>query len=100
MMEPSVAWGAILTLALLAALVLWLRVRAGGLPGLGAQRRRGPLELVQRLPLTPQHSLHVVRAGGESVWVITFPNGAVLHRAPDFLSHLQKAENAEEARSR
>lgn len=100
MMEPGVATGAILTLALLAALALWLRARTAGFPVFGTQRRRGPLELVQRLPLTPQHSLHVVRAGGESVWVITFPGGAVLHRGPDFLSHLEAAGNREEAPGR
>jgi hypothetical protein len=49
------------------------------------------MEVVQRLPLTAQHSLHLVRAGEDALWVVTFPGGAVLSRADGFDSHLRKA---------
>jgi flagellar biogenesis protein FliO len=36
------------------------------------------LEALERLALTPQHSLHLVRIGGREVVVATYPQGCVL----------------------
>jgi len=52
-------------------------------PFMGGFPRRGPagariLETVERLALTPQHSLHLVRVGGREVVVATHPQGSTL----------------------
>lgn len=62
-------------LAALAALLWWLRRRgwAGSLP-----QRRKRLECLERLPLGPQHSLHLVRAGGRLMLVSSSPSGCAL----------------------
>ncbi len=61
--------------------LLWLalrllRKRNGISLGISAGRLgRGPLELVGKLALTPQHSLHVVRAGGQELILAVHPQG-------------------------
>jgi len=60
--------------------VLWLVRRRGGLPLFSRQRGPGDesaLAVLQRLPLTPHHSLHLVRAGGRVILVGTHPAGVV-----------------------
>lgn len=65
---------------LLAGVVLLAR-RQGGWPAIGRQSgTTGPVELIQRLPLTPQHILHVVQAGAATVLVLTHPAGATVHQ--------------------
>jgi flagellar biogenesis protein FliO len=64
-------------LALLVLTLGWLR-RRGIAVGL-SRRRRGPrLELVERLPLGPQHSLHLVRWGEQALLVSSAPGGCGL----------------------
>ncbi len=46
---------------------------AGSLP-----KRRRELECVERLSLGPQHSLHLVRAGGRLMLVASSPSGCAL----------------------
>jgi flagellar biogenesis protein FliO len=53
--------------------------------GLWKLRRGGPapkhgrsLELVERLTLTPQHSLHLIRVEGRGIVVATHPQGCSL----------------------
>lgn len=99
-METAAGWSALLLVAALAAGALWLRTRAGAGVMPRGQRLRGPLEVVQRLPLTAQHSLHLVRSGEESIWVVTFPGGAVLHRAAEFGGYLRAASSRQEAEGR
>jgi flagellar biogenesis protein FliO len=69
-----------LVLALLGA-ALWA-LRRGGRLGFGGRIRgagRGrALESVERLTLTPQHSLHLVKIGGREVVVATYPQGCAL----------------------
>ena len=49
------------------------------LPGAMRPAGRGrSLESVERLALTPQHSLHLVRIGGREVVVATHPQGCAL----------------------
>lgn len=64
-------------LAVLACTLYWLRARGMAqfsMPGFrsGAPRR---MQSVERLPLTPQHSLHLIRVGGRELLVAVFPGG-------------------------
>jgi flagellar biogenesis protein FliO len=66
-------------LAVMLGLLLWLRRHGMAqfrvrLPG--KQQRR--LELLERLSLTPQHSLHVVRMDGRSLLIGVSPSGCSL----------------------
>ncbi len=76
-------------LALLGAALWALRREAGPLriPRSGKQPGRG-FKVVERIPLTPQHSLHVVRAGAEEWILATHPQGC---------SVIQKSGSAETA---
>jgi flagellar biogenesis protein FliO len=59
----------------LAAALWWLRRRgwAASLP-----KRRRELECLERLPLGPQHSLHLVRAAGRMMLIASSPAGCAL----------------------
>jgi flagellar biogenesis protein FliO len=65
---------------LLAASLAWLRRRGLWRPaGNGTWRRRPrQLELVDRLSLTSQHSLHLVRLGERAILVGRSPSGITL----------------------
>jgi flagellar biogenesis protein FliO len=72
--------------ALLGA-AIWSLRRGGSVWGPGSSLRLGrtigssrarALESIERLALTPQHSLHLVRIGGREVVVATFPQGCAL----------------------
>jgi flagellar biogenesis protein FliO len=67
-------------LTLLAATLWWLKRRgiAGVLPARKAAARR--LECLERLPLGPQHTLHLVRLGGTALLVASSPGGCSLVR--------------------
>jgi flagellar biogenesis protein FliO len=65
-------------LTVLAGTLWWLRRRgfAGVLP---ARRQAAPkLECLERLPLGPQHTLHLVRLGGKGLLVASWPGGCAL----------------------
>ena len=63
--------------ALLGAAV-WL-LRRGDFASLRSIRRQEKsLESVERLPLTPQHSLHLVKIRGRELVVATHPQGCAL----------------------
>lgn len=71
------AFGVLIVLALLGALV-WVLRRKGLLAANTGRRGRYAglhFEVVQRLPLTPQHSLHLVRLAGHAVLVAVSPGG-------------------------
>lgn len=68
----------------LAAAALWLAARRPGVLAFGRCRAKGPAELVQRLPLTAQHSLHLIRIHGETLVVVTHPGGATVTRGKSF----------------
>jgi len=64
--------------ALLAAAMIWLRRRAAaGRPGGREPGRARRLELVDRVSLTPQHSLHLVRVDDRLILVGRSPAGLV-----------------------
>jgi flagellar biogenesis protein FliO len=64
----------------LLGVVLWALRRAGTTRfKLGSKQGRGrALESVERLALTPQHSLHLVKIRGREVVVATHPHGCSL----------------------
>ena len=52
-------------------------------PRAGAKRSRRKLELVERLPLGPQHSLHLVRLGETMLLLAASPGGCrLIERRP------------------
>jgi flagellar biogenesis protein FliO len=74
--------GALLLVFALLGGMLWLLRRTGAAASLGGWRRapgrERSLASIERLALTPQHSLHLVRIGGREVMVATFPSGCSL----------------------
>lgn len=67
-------------LALLLATLWWVKRRgfaglALGLPLMGGRQTVRRLECLERLPLGPQHTLHLVRAGDVALLIAAFPNG-------------------------
>jgi len=73
-----------LVLVLLGA-SLWVLRRRGiagiSLPGRQSRRR---LECLERMPLGPQHTLHLVRVDGKELLVASSPSGcALLERLAD-----------------
>lgn len=79
-----------LVAALLAGTLTWLRRR--GFPRLTGNglrlRRPRRLEMLDRLSLTPQHSLHLVRLGNRTI---------LLGRSPSGLALLDTAEGRSDA---
>ncbi|MBM3774749.1 MAG: flagellar biosynthetic protein FliO [Acidobacteria bacterium] len=67
----------LLVLALLAGTLWWLR-RRGPAHFARAAKRGRQLELVDRLPLGPQHSLHLVRIADRALLVAVSPSGCRL----------------------
>ncbi len=85
-METIQQTGAVaLVLALLLLSLWWLRKRgfagvAGGLP-LARKANARRLESLERLPLGPQHTLHLVRFDGAALLISASPSGcALVHR--------------------
>jgi len=73
------AFSVLLVFSLLGA-VLWLLRRGGKISfrGLAWKRALGnsrTMVAVERLSLTPQHTLHIVRVDGRDVLVMTHPQG-------------------------
>ncbi len=65
-------------LGLMGLTLWWLRRRGLAVP-LPAGRRGGRrLATVERLPLGPQHALHLVRVGGRGLLLASHPSGCVL----------------------
>jgi flagellar biogenesis protein FliO len=76
----------LLVLGLLAGALWWLRSR--GLAQTAWKRRGGKagrsLQLIERLSLTPQHSVHLVRMAGRVILVGTSPSGCGLLDSADW----------------
>lgn len=66
-------------LSLLGAALWWLRRRGYAAPAMGPRGARR-LETLERLPLSPQHTLHLVRAGDETLLLACSPAGCSLVR--------------------
>jgi len=67
-------------LTLLAVTLWWLRSRGPGL-ALARKAARRKLECVERLPLSPQHTLHLIRLGDQAMVVASSPGGCALIRS-------------------
>ena len=68
-----------LVLGLLVGLLWLLRNRGMALPRAAARRKSGRhLESIARLPLTPQHSVHLVRVSDHAVLLALSPSGCTL----------------------
>lgn len=67
----------VMVMALLAGLLLGLRRRGMARFRLALSGRKTPrrLQTLERLPLTPQHSLHVVRMSGRELLIGVSPAG-------------------------
>lgn len=79
------ALSVVAVLALLACTLFWLRTRGMAqftMRGFrsGANRR---MQSIERLALTPQHSLHLVRVGERELLVAVSPGGCSLLQAGD-----------------
>ncbi|MEO8592519.1 MAG: flagellar biosynthetic protein FliO [Candidatus Solibacter sp.] len=81
-MELIQQMGAVGLVLLLLTGSLWVLRRRGfggiALTGKGSKRR---LECVERLPLGPQHTLHLVRVDGRELLVASSPSGCALVEA-------------------
>ena len=69
-----------LSVALVVALLglaLW-KLRRGGVAWRRPSGRSRAIESVERLGLTPQHSLHLVRVHGREIVVATHPHGCTV----------------------
>ena len=69
-------------LALLLLTLWWLRRRGVTGMTLGRRSTARRLENLERLPLGPQHALHLVRLGGSALLISSSPTGcALIHRS-------------------
>jgi flagellar biosynthetic protein FliO len=69
-------------LALLLLTLWWLRRRGVTGMTLGRKSTARRLENLERLPLGPQHALHLVRLGGSALLISSSPAGcALIHRS-------------------
>jgi len=77
----EIASQALAVLSVLGLLVgtLWF-LRGRGLARFApvSLRRRGRLASIERLPLSPQHSLHLVRFGEKAILLAVSPSGCTL----------------------
>jgi flagellar biogenesis protein FliO len=75
-------------LILLAVTLWWLRRRgfaAGGFTAVvRCNGRRRQMETVERLPLGPQHSLHLIRFGEQALVVACSPSGCTVVATGDW----------------
>ena len=65
-------------LGLLVATLWWLRRRGLAVPVPGRRPAGRRLECLERLPLAPQHTLHLVRLGGRALLLASTPAGCAL----------------------
>jgi flagellar biogenesis protein FliO len=70
-------WAVSAVLALLAALLWWLRCKGLARYAPGGSRKQN-LQAVERLVLGPQHALHLVRLAGRGLLVGTSPAGCAV----------------------
>jgi flagellar biogenesis protein FliO len=73
-------------LGLLGGVLFWLRAKGlarfnGKAIGRPGARR---MQAIERLPLTPQHSLHLVSVGGRTLLVAVSPGGCSVLNGPEW----------------
>ena len=74
----------LLVFALLGGLLWFARRRGLASFPIGSRRGAGGkrLEVLERIPLTPQHALHLVRVSDRTVLIATAPSSCTLLDAP------------------
>ncbi|SPE36368.1 conserved hypothetical protein [Candidatus Sulfopaludibacter sp. SbA3] len=82
-------------LGLLGGTLWWLRRRGlaqvSGLPGLPRRKSAALLQRVERLSLSPTHSLHLVRLADRAILIASSPSGCqVVESSP--WSYLEKTQ--------
>ena len=77
-MEMARQVSSVLAVFALLGLALWAMRRGGFATLRGLRRDRKSLESIERLPLTPQHALHLVKIRGRELVVATHPQGCAL----------------------
>jgi flagellar biosynthetic protein FliO len=81
-LQPAAAVGAVL---LLLAAAMWGMKRMGWAARLPARKAGGRrLECLERMALSPQHTLHLVRMGDAALLVSSGPGGCTLLRAEPY----------------
>ena len=66
----------LLVLGLLGGFLFWLRGRGmAQFKGVGLARGKRRMQSIERLALTPQHSLHLVNVGGRLLLIAVGPGG-------------------------
>ena len=68
----------VLVLGLLAGSLWWLRRHGVARLALSRQHAGRRMECLERLPLGPQHTLHLVRVGGVELLLASSPSGCAL----------------------
>jgi flagellar biogenesis protein FliO len=79
MLQPLAAIGFVLSL--LAAMLWWLSRRGYVTPAAGRRAGKRRLECLERLPLAPQHTLHLVRIGDTALLLASGPRGCAVVRS-------------------
>jgi flagellar biogenesis protein FliO len=80
-METVSQLGAVaLVLALLGSALWWLRGRGMALP-VSSRRPGRRMECLERMPLGPQHTLHLVKVGDTTLLLASAPGGCSLVRS-------------------
>ena len=83
-MEAIQQMAAVAVVLLLLGATLWA-LRRRGLPGvsLGSKATGRRIQCLERLPLSPQHTLHLVRVGENELLLASSPSGcALVERLP------------------
>jgi flagellar biogenesis protein FliO len=69
----------VFVLGLLGATLYWLRGQGiARFNGKGVVRGARRMQTIERLPLSPQHSLHLVKVGGRTLLIAVSPGGCSL----------------------
>jgi flagellar biogenesis protein FliO len=81
-------------LSLLVATLWWLRKRGWAMPATSRRSAGRRLECLERLPLAPQHTLHLVRLGGRVLLLASTPAGCALLESEPLPHNGMKDEEA------
>lgn len=84
----------LLVFALLGGMVWFLKRRGLASLSLPVRRKGRRIEVLERVPLTAQHSLHLVRISGKTLLIGTAPSGCTLLDTPateDFSTSLAQS---------
>ena len=87
----------LIVFGLLAFAITALRKRNGSSAGLFRPNAARALASVERISLTPQHSLHLVRASGRELLLATHPQGCTVISRDDIIGHSAPMRREEHA---